>query len=160
MARRVKDLDAGVPELDTVTVLQGCEREDDIGRLVQAVKGILPPRQRCSSGAMISVHVRVYHMCDAHALAGCERFVRLQIVSARVNDRASAERATAKQVGGAAAIEVIVGAENHRQALLTSRQHWRVRRAAVRRCGYASTSAALRLRLREQLRLSDLRACL
>src|SRR2546426_12042812 len=153
MARRVKDLDAGVPELDTVAVLQGREREDDIGRLVQAVKGILPPRQRRSSRAMIGVHVRVYHMCDAHTLAGSEGFVRLQIVSARVNDRASAERATAKQIGGAATIEVIVGTENHRQALLTNRQHWRVRRA-VRRCGDASTSAVLRPPPSDQLRTS------
>src|SRR2546427_12932391 len=102
MARRVKDLDAGVPELDTVAVLQGREREDDIGRLVQAGKGLLPPRQRRSSRAMIGVHVRVYHMCDAHTLAGSERFVLLQSGSGGGHDSAPAALATAKHRGGPA----------------------------------------------------------
>ena len=56
---------------------------------------------------MIGVDVGVDHVRDAQALAPGERFVRLHIVSARVDDGASAERATAKQISGAAPIEVI-----------------------------------------------------
>ena len=65
--------------------------------------------QLATTGTVIGMHVRVDHMRDAHALAGRERHVGVDVVDAGVDDGASAKRAAAKQIRGAAEVEVIVG---------------------------------------------------
>src|SRR5882672_9463031 len=62
---------------------------------------------------MIRVHVRVDDVGDAHPLRGGEGRVRVGVFLVGVDDRALSQRATAKEVGRAACIEIVVRAKDH-----------------------------------------------
>ena len=113
MAWRMEDLHLRIPQLDHLTVLQCGERPFVVGRFVQAVRGVDTARQLRSTRSMIGMHVCIDDMRDLHVLAGGKCGVCVHIFGTRVNDRAAAQRAAAKEVRRATAIEVVEGSEDH-----------------------------------------------
>src|SRR3989442_8941925 len=112
----MEHLDAGVAQLDLLSVAQRLEWDLYRGGLVQAVCRARPVRQLRPAGPMVRVHVCVDNVGNPHAFRGGEGKVGIQIRLVRVDDGTLLERAATKQIGRAACFKVIVRLEDHVRA--------------------------------------------